>query len=90
MGRKKGYKAPEGLVKQRKSKNWYVKARIGGKLIYRSTRTSDLRQAELILAKVKVALLSLDSRVREVIGKSLPFRELIKRYLSEVTPLKRS
>jgi len=90
MGRKKGYKAPQGLIKQRKSANWYIKARIGGKLVYKSTKTSDLRQAELILAKVKVALLSLDSQVREVIGKSVPFNELIRRYLSEVSPSKRS
>ena len=90
MRRKKAYRAPEGLVKQKKSKNWYIKTRIGGKLIYKSTKTSDLRQAELILAKVKVALLSLDSQVREVIGKSISFRELIERYLSEVSPLKRS
>jgi len=88
--RKKGYKAPEGLVKQRKSRNWYIKARIGGKLIYKSTRTPDLRQAELILAKVKVALLSLDSQVREVIGKSIPFAQLMTRYLKEVSVDKRS
>jgi site-specific recombinase XerD len=90
MGRKKGYKAPEGLVKQKKSKNWYIKTRVEGKLIYKSTKTSDLRQAELILAKVKVALLSLESQVREVMGKSIPFGELMERYLSEVSPLKRS
>jgi len=90
MGRKKGYKAPQGLVKQKKSRNWYIKTKVGGKLIYKSTKTSDLRQAELILAKVKVALLSLDSQVREVIGKSIPFNELMRRYLSEVSLLKRS
>lgn len=90
MGRKKGYRAPQGLVKQRKSKNWYIKTRIGGRLIYKSTRTSDLRQAELILAKVKVALLSLDSQVREVIGKSIPFDQLMARYLKEVSVDKRS
>ncbi len=88
--RKKGYKAPEGLVKQRKSKNWYIKTRIGGKLIYKSTKTSDLRQAELILAKVKVALLSLDSQVREITGKSIPFGQLMSRYLREVSASKRS
>lgn len=88
--RKKEYRAPEGLVKQRKSRNWYIKTRIGGKLIYKSTRTPDLRQAELILAKVKVALLSLDSQVREVIGKSIPFGQLLTRYLNEVSAEKRS
>ena len=90
MGRKKTYKAPEGLIKHPKSRNWYIKARIGGKLVYKSTKTSDLRQAELILAKVKVALLSLDSQVREITGKSIPFKQLIARYLDEVSPLKRS
>jgi len=90
MGRKKGYKAPQGLIKQRKSANWYIKAGVAGKLVYKSTRTSDLRKAELILAKVKVELLSLESQVHEVIGKSIPFRELIERYLSEVSSLKRS
>lgn len=90
MGRKKGYKAPEGLVKQKHSSYWYIKTRINGKLIYKSTRTSDLQKAELILAKVKVALLSLDSQVKQIIGKSIPFRELMERYTKEVTPLKRS
>lgn len=90
MRRKKAYRAPEGLVKQRKSKNWYIKTRGGGRLIYKSTRTSDLRQAELILAKVKVKLLSVDSQVREVIGKSNPFKELMEKYLFEVSPSKRS
>jgi integrase len=90
MRRKKGYKAPEGLVKQRKSKNWYIKTRGGGRLIYKSTRTSDLRRAELILAKVKVALLSLDSQVREITGKSIPFGQLMSRYVREVSASKRS
>ena len=90
MGRKKSYKAPEGLVKQKHSKHWYVKTRINGRLIYKSTRTSDLQKAELILAKIKVALLSSDSQVRKMIGKSIPFEELMQRYTKEVTPLKRS
>ena len=90
MGRKKGYKAAQGLVKQKHSNHWYIKAWINGKLIYKSTKTSDLQKAELILAKVKVALLSLDSQVKQIIGKSIPFEQLIERYLKEVSPLKRS
>jgi integrase len=90
MGRKKGYKAPQGLVKHNNSNNWYIKARINGKLIYKSTRTPEIQKAELILAKVKVALLSLDDQVKQIIGKSIPFRELIQRYIKEVSPLKKS
>ena len=76
MGRRKGYKAPEGLVKQKHSSHWYIKTRINGKLIYKSTKTSDIQKAELILAKVKVALLSLDSQVKQIIGKSIPFERI--------------
>lgn len=90
MGRKKGYKAPQGLIKQKHSNHWYIKTRINGKLIYKSTRTSDPQKAELILAKVKVALLSLDSQVKQIIGKSIPFEQLIERYLKEVSSTKRS
>jgi integrase len=90
MGRKKSYKAPEGLVRQRNSKNWYIKARINGKLIYKSTKTPDILRADLILSKVKVALLSLDSQVRQIIGKSIPFLQLIQKYLQEISPTKLS
>ena len=90
MGRKKGYRAPEGLVKQKHSSHWYIKTRINGKLIYKSTKTPDLQKAELILAKVKVALLSLDSQVKQIIGKSIPFSELMGRYVKEVSSTKRS
>jgi integrase len=90
MGRKKAYSAPEGLIRQKGSTKWYIKTRINGKLIYKSTKTSDIQKAELILAKVKVAVLSLDSRVKEIIGHSIPFPALIKRYLDEVSTKKRS
>lgn len=90
MGRKKQYRSPEGLIRHPHSECWYIKARIGGKLIYKSTRTSDLQKAELILSKVRVALLSLDDQVRQIIGKSIPFTELMRRYLKEVSSLKRS
>lgn len=90
MGRKKGYSAPEGLIRQKGSENWYIKTRINGKLIYKSTKTTDIPTAELILAKVKVALLSLDTRVKEIIGHSIPFPSLMKRYLDEVSMAKRS
>jgi integrase len=90
VSRKKRYKAPEGLIKQKHSAHWYIKTRINGRLIYKSTRTSDLQKAELILAKVKVALLSLDSQVKQIIGKSIPFEELMGRYIKEVSSTKRS
>jgi len=90
MGRKKNYKAPEGLVRQSKSQCWYIKCRVNGKLIYKSTRTSDIHRAELILSKVKVALLSLDSQVKQIVGRSIPFNELMKRYTNEVSSGKRS
>lgn len=78
------------MVRQGKSKNWYIKVRINGKLIYKSAKTSDILQAELILSKAKVALLSLDSQVRQIIGKSIPFSRLIQRYLQEISPNKLS
>ena len=70
--------------------NWYIKTRINGKLIYKSTKTPDIKKAELILSKVKVALLSLDSEVKQIIGKAIPFRQLMERYLTEISSEKRS
>jgi integrase len=91
VGRKKqGYSGPVGLIKQAGSNIWYIKIHINGRAIYKSAKTDDLQKAELILAKVKVALLSLDSQVNQIIGKSILFSELWERYSKEVSHLKRS
>jgi hypothetical protein len=49
MGRhKQGYSAPQGLVKQKGSPNWYIKWRH----LYKSTGISDLEKARLIFIEI--------------------------------------
>lgn len=87
MGRKKkGYKAPEGLIRQAGSPNWYIKWRH----IYKSTGTSDLEKARLIFIEVQKMVLTEEHRAKEILGKSIPFSQLIQRYLKEISPAKRS
>jgi len=87
MGRKKkGYSAPQGLIRQPGSGNWYIKWRH----IYRSTGTSDLEKARLIFLEVQKMVLTEELRAKEILGKSIPFSKLIERYLKEISPLKRS
>lgn len=87
MGRKKkGYKAPEGLIQQAGSPNWYIKWRH----IYKSTKTPDLEKARLIFVEVQKMVLTEELRAKEILGKSIPFCQLIEKYLKEITPSKRS
>lgn len=87
MGRKKkGYKAPEGLIRQAGSPNWYIK----WKHLYKSTGTQDLGKARLILIEVQKMVLTEELRAKEILGHSIPFSKLIERYMKEITTLKRS
>lgn len=87
MGRKrKRYSAPQGLIRQPWSGNWYIK----WQHIYRSTGTSDLEKTRLIFLEVQKMVLTEKLRAKEILGKSIPFSKLIERYLKEISPLKRS
>lgn len=87
MGRKKkGYRAPEGLIKRSDSPNWFIKIRS----IYKSTKTCDLNRATIILREVQRRLLERQDKAKEILGESIPFSKLIARYLEEVSPGKRS
>jgi len=87
MGRrKKGYRAPEGLIKRSDSPNWFIK--MGP--IYKSTKTTDLTKATIILREVQKRLLERQDKAREILGESIPFSKLIARYLDEISPGKRS
>lgn len=87
MGRKKkGYKAPEELVRQANSPNWYIK----WKHLYKSTGTPDIEEARLIFIEVQKMVLTEELRAKEILGKSIPFSQMIQRYLKEISPQKRS
>lgn len=91
MGRRKqGYKAPEGLVRIPKSPFWYIKRVVLGKPVYKSTGTADLFEAQNIYHMVMTELLkeSRSHAVNRILGKSVPFNFIVKRYLSEISPSK--
>lgn len=91
MGRKKrGYKAPEGLIKLPRSNRWYIKRTVLGKDIYRSTGTDDLAQAQQIYHLVMTDLLKdfQKDQVNKLLGKSVPFSTVAERYLKEISPSK--
>ncbi len=91
MGRRKrGYKAPEGLIRIPKSSNWYIKRTVNGKDIFRSTGTSDLIQAEEIYHMVMSEILKdlKENACNRILGKSVPFSSVVDRYLSEISPSK--
>ena len=91
MGRKKkGYKAPEGLVKIPRSKYWYIKRTVLGKDIFRSTGTADLVQAQQIYHHVMTELLQdfQQNQINKILGKSVPFSTVVERYLKEISPSK--
>ena len=58
--RKKGYDAPEGLVRLKPSPFWWIALRYNGKTIRESTKTKDLDEAIKILEEVKISLSSID------------------------------
>ncbi len=91
MGRKKrGYKAPEGLIKIPRSKCWYIKRTVLGKDIFRSTGTGDLVQAQHIYHLVMTDILKdfQKNQVNKILGKSVPFSKVAGRYLKEISPSK--
>jgi len=91
MGRRKqGYKAPEGLVRIKKSNCWYIKRTVLGKEVYKSTGTDDLIEAEEIYHLVMTELLkeAKTYAVNRILGRSVPFRFVVERYLQEMSPSK--
>jgi hypothetical protein len=91
MGRRKrGYKAPEGLVRIPKSRNWYIKRTVLGKEVFKSTGTADLIEAQEIYHLVMTELLkeAKTYSVNRILGRSVPFRSVVERYLQEVSPSK--
>lgn len=90
MGRKKKYKAPQGLIRKPGSPYWWINVRVGSKHVYSSTKYTDLDQARLVLVEVQRMLLTEELRAKEILGKSIPFPRLIERYLKDISPNKRS
>jgi integrase len=91
MGRRKqGYKAPEGLVRIRKSRYWYIKRTVLGKEVFKSTGTADLMEAEEIYHMVMTELLKEAKiySVNRILGRSVPFPVVVERYLQEFSPSK--
>lgn len=91
MGRKKrGYKAPEGLVKIPRSKYWYIKRTVFGKNIFCSTGTDDIVQAQQIYHLVMTDILKdfNQNQANKILGKSVPFSLVADRYLKEISPSK--
>lgn len=89
MGRKKkGYRAPEGLVKMPGSPFWWI---VTGN-IRKSTKIplSDITKATILLREVQKRLLEKRAKAEEILGESISFSQLIKRYLAEVSSTKRS
>ena len=72
MGRKKkGYDAPEGLVRLKPSPFWWIALRYNGKTIRESTKTKDLEGAIKILEEVKRSLSSIDPRSKVIVDRYL-------------------
>lgn len=91
MGRRKrGYKAPEGLIRVSGSPYLYIKRTVGGKTVFKSTKTADLLQAERILHFVMQELLKdfEEYSTNRILGKSVPLHEVVTRYLNEISPTK--
>ena len=66
--RKKGYDAPEGLVKLKPSPFWWINFTYNGKLIRESTKARDLDEAIKILQEVKRSLNSIDPRSKIIVN----------------------
>jgi len=88
MGRKKGYKAPEGLIRIPGSPFWWIKI---GK-VRKSTKVplDNITKATIILREIQKRLLEREDRVREMMGESVPFSQLVGKYLKEISSGKRS
>jgi integrase len=93
MGRKKkGYRAPEGLIRIEGSPYWWIKLPFNGKILKKSTKVpfENITKATIILRGVQKRLLEKVDKVAEILGESIPFDDLADRYLKEVSPGKRS
>lgn len=88
VGRKKKYKAPQGLVKMPGSPFWWI----CWKDIRKSTRIplTDLTKATILLLEVQKKWYEKQDKVKEILGQSIPFSKLIERYLAEISPGKKS
>ncbi len=88
MGRKKKYKAPQGLVKMPGSPFWWI--------VWKNLRKStgiplaDITKATILLLEVQKKWYEKQDKVREILGQSIPFAKLIERYLAEISPSKKS
>ena len=69
--RKKGYDAPEGLVRLKPSPFWWINFTHNGKLIRESTKTRDLDEAINIFEEVKTLLSSIDPRSKSIVDRYL-------------------
>ena len=93
MGRKKkGYKAPEGLIRIEGSPYWWIKITYNGKTIKKSTqiRLENITRATILLREVQKRLLEKEEKAKEILGESIFFKDLADRYLKEISPAKRS
>ena len=77
--RKKGYDAPEGLVRLKPSPFWWINFTHNGKLIRESTKTKDLDEAIKILEEVKISLSSIDPRSKAIVDRYLKRYENIEK-----------
>jgi hypothetical protein len=86
--KKKGYRAPEGLIRRPGSPFWWIK--IGD--ICKSTKIplADITKASILLREVQKRLLEKEAQAKGILGESISFSKLIERYLKEVSPAKRS
>ncbi len=88
MGRKKKYKAPQGLVKMPGSPFWWI--------VWKDIRKStgiplaDLTKATILLLGGPEEMVRKQDKVKEILGQSIPFSKLIERYLAEISPGKKS
>ena len=76
--RKKGYDAPEGLVKLKPSPFWWINFTYNGKLIRKSTKARDLDEAIKILQEVKRSLNSIDPRSKIIVDRYVKSLEKIE------------
>jgi integrase len=93
MGRKKkGYKAPEGLIRIEGSPYWWIKITYNGKTTKKSTEIplENLTKATILLREIQKRLLEKQEKVKEILGESIFFNDLTERYLKEISPGKRS
>lgn len=81
MGRKKkGYKAPEGLIRIEGSPYWWIKITYAGKTIKKSTGIplEAITKATIVLREVQKRLLEKQDKAKEILG---------SRFLSKTSPI---